>query len=84
MEFILQCIHFFVNRCSHLSKLADHERVLREGGPAYGVATFNIVLRDGGVDAMCRVVCRWRGRSRIDASFLIYVGAYGVVNTARG
>ena len=47
-----------VNRCSRLADLADCERVLREGGPEYGVVTLDCVLHDVGVDAMCRVVRR--------------------------
>ena len=53
--------------------------MLREGGPIYGVVTLEPVLLDGGLDAMCGVVRRWRGRSHGVAS----VGSCGVVHLER-
>ena len=64
--------------------MADYKRVLQEGGPADGVATLDRVLRDGGVDTMCRVVHLWRGRSRVVTSFITCVGACGIVVGACG
>ena len=58
--------------------------MLREGGPADGVATLDRVLHDGGVEKMCGVVRCWRGCSRDVASFLTCVGACGVVVGACG
>ena len=73
-----------VNLFSRLAELADCKRVLREGGPADGVATLDCVLRDIWLNAMCGVVHFWIEHIRGVAIFITCVRDCAVVVGACG